>query len=272
MKRRLFIKNTAMASGMMVMSPLIGNKNAFGDDDFPLMDLHVHLTSNFTIDNVMDIARKTKVQFGIMVNPGMSVRDDASLKNYIDSLRPYPVYIGLQPMSPGWSRNFSPAALSQLDYVLMDSQTIPNGNGYGETLRIWNFDTYVDDTNKFMETYMAHNLEVLNNCEPINIFGWPLFLPVCIARDYYTLWTKERMQQIISAAKKRNIAIEINDMSHTPHEIFINMAKEQGLKFTFGSDTRDQKAGRLDYCKYIAKKCNLKREDFFIPKRIIKKS
>jgi histidinol phosphatase-like PHP family hydrolase len=117
---------------------------------------------------------------------------------------------------------------------------------------------------------MAHNLEVLSNNEPINIFGWPLFLPVCIARDYYTLWTKERMQQIISAAKKRNIAIEINDMSHTPHELFINMAKEQGLKFTFGSDTRDQKAGRLDYCKYIAKKCNLKREDFFIPKRIIR--
>jgi histidinol phosphatase-like PHP family hydrolase len=261
-----------MASGMMVMSPLIGNKSAFGEDDFPLMDLHVHLTSNFTIDNVMDIARKTKVQFGIMVNPGMNVRDDASLKNYIDSLRPYPVYIGLQPMSPGWSKAFSSEALSQLDYVLMDSQTIPNGNGYGETLRIWNFDTYVDDTNKFMETYMAHNLEVLNNNEPINIFGWPLFLPVCIARDYYTLWTKERMQQIISAAKKRNIAIEINDMSHTPHEEFIKMAKEQGLKFTFGSDTRDQKAGRLDYCKYIAKKCNLKREDFFIPKRVIKKS
>jgi hypothetical protein len=38
-----------------------------------------------------------------------------------------------------------------------------------------------------METYMAHNLEVINNNEPLNIFGWPLFLPVCIARGYYTL-------------------------------------------------------------------------------------
>jgi histidinol phosphatase-like PHP family hydrolase len=73
-------------------------------------------------------------------------------------------------------------------------------------------------------------------------------------------------------AKKRNIAFEINDLAHTPHEEFIKMAKEQGLKFTFDSDTRDNKTGRLDYCKYIAKKCNLKREDFFIPKRIIGKS
>ena len=70
-----------------------------------------------------------------------------------------------------------------LDYVEMDLQTIANGNGYGETLRIWNFDTYVDDPQKFMETYMAHTLEVIQNNEPLNIFGWPLFLPVCIARQ-----------------------------------------------------------------------------------------
>jgi histidinol phosphatase-like PHP family hydrolase len=152
----------------------------------------------------------------------------------------------------------------------MDAQTIPSGNGYKETLRIWNFDTYIDDTDKFMDTYMSHILEVINNNEPLTTLGWPLFLPVCIARDYYTLWTEQRMQQIISAAKKKNINIEINDLAHIPHEKFINMAREQGLKFTFGSDTRDQKAGRLDYCKYVAKKCNLKKEDFFVPKRVIK--
>jgi len=272
MERRTFIKNAGIAGGMIAMSPLLGNKNAFSENGFPLVDLHVHITNNFTIDNIMDIAKKTNVQFGIVENPGYRVKDNASLKDFIDKLRPYPVYIGLQPMSPGWSGSFSTEALSQLDYVLMDAQTIPMGNGYGEILRIWNFDTYVDDANKFMEIYVAHCLEVLNNKEPLNIFGWPLFLPVCIARDYYTLWTEQRMQQIISAAKKKNIAFEINDMSHTPHEKFINMAREQGLKFTFGSDTRDQKAGRLDYCKYVAKKCNLKKEDFFIPERIILKS
>ena len=152
---------------------------------------------------------------------------------------------------------------------MMDPQTIPNGNSYGETLRIWNFDTYVDDTQRFMETYMAHTLEVITNNEPLNIFGWPLFLPVCIARDYYTLWTEDRMQTIIAALKKRGLAVEINDIAHTPHERFISMAKEQGLKFTFGSDTRDQKAGRLDYCKYVAKKCGLKSDDFFVPTRVL---
>jgi histidinol phosphatase-like PHP family hydrolase len=173
-------------------------------------------------------------------------------------------------MSPGWSRNFSREAIEQLDYVLMDAQTIPNGNGYAETLRIWNFDTYVDDPQKFMDIYMAHILEVIGNDEPLTIFGWPLFLPVCIARDYYELWTEARMQRIVQALKRRALAIEINDLARTPHERFIGMAREQGLKFTFGSDTRDQKAGRLDFCKTIARKCGLKRDDFFVPKRVLK--
>jgi len=265
--RRRLLKSAAIAGAVMAAQP---HSRAFAyatDDEFPLTDLHVHLTPSFTIDHVMEIAKKTGVQFGIMVNPGAEVHDDASLRHFVESLKAYPVYCGLQPMSPGWSRSFSPEAIKLVDYVEMDPQTIRSGNGYGETLRIWNFDTYVDDPEKFMETYMAHNLEVINNPEPLNIFGWPLFLPVCIARDYYTLWTEKRMQTLIDALKKRNLAVEINDMAHTPHEKFILMAKEAGLKFTFGSDSRNQIAGRLDYCKHIAKKCNLKREDFFVPKR-----
>lgn len=270
MERRTFIKNATLAGGFLAVAPQPFITAQEKSNDFPPIDLHVHLTNNFTIDTVLDIAKKTGVQFGIVVNPGYGVIDDASLNKYVDSLLPYPVYIGLQPMSPGWSKNFSAESINRLDYILMDAQTIPSGNGYGETLRIWNFDTYVDDQEKFMEVYMAHILEVINNNEPLTTFGWPLFLPVCIARDYYTLWTEARMQQIISALKKKNLVIEINDLARTPHEKFINMAKEQGLKFAFGSDTRDIKAGRLDYCKYVAKKCNLKKEDFFIPKRVLK--
>ncbi len=272
MERRRFLKGAGVAGGLLTGLPSSRSLGAPAGDGFPVTDLHVHLTATFTIDQVMEVSKKTGVQFGIVVNPGGAVSDDAGLRRFIDSLKPYPVYVGLQPMSPGWSRNFSPDTINSLDYVIMDPQTIPNGNGYGDTLRIWNFDTYVDDTRKFMEAYMAHILEVIENSEPLNIFGWPLFLPVCIARDYYTLWTKERMRKIIAALKKRGLAVEINDLAHTPHEEFILMAKEEGLKFTFGSDTRDQKAGRLDYCRYIAKKCNLKRDDFFLPKRALSKA
>ena len=259
--------NAGMAAGMTALYPRFGNIETPAGNDFPLIDLHVHTTSSFTVNNILEIGKRTGITFGIVDHPApFAIKNNTDLKKYIDTYRQYPVYIGLQPTSPGWSKDYSPDLLAQLDYILMDPQRVPMGNG--EILSIWQFDTYIADTEEFMKRYMAYSMVILEN-EPINIFGWPLFLPVCIARDYYTLWTNDRMQQIISGAKKRNIAIEINDMAHTPHEEFILMAKAQGLKFTFGSDARNQIAGRLNYCKTIATKCRLTREDFFIPRRII---
>ncbi len=263
MKRRTFLKTTALAATFLAARPVSNFAATVEELDFPLWDLHVHLTERFTIQHVMELAQARNVHFGIVEHPGQgAIRNDADLRNYIERLRKFPVRIGLQPVNLGWAKRFSPELLAQVDYVLMDPQTIPLGNG--EFMHIWQFDTYVEDTNEFMERYMAYSLQILTK-EPINIFGWPLFLPVCIARDYYTLWTQDRMQQLISAAKARNIAFEINDMSHTPHEEFIRMAQEQGLKFTFGSDSRNDNAGRLVYCRRVAKKCGLKTTDFYLP-------
>ena len=264
MKRRNFIRNATLATGALLTTPLTMNCADNTDvNDFSLTDLHVHTTNTFTIDKMMKISKQRRVKFGIVEHPAVwAIKNDADLKRYIEKMRKYPVYVGLQPMTPGWASVFSPELLKQLDYVLMDPQTIPLGNGQYQ--RIYELETYVEDTEAFMKRYMEHSLYILQE-EPINIFGWPLFLPVCIARDYYTLWTEDRMNQIIQAAKAKNIALEINDMAHTPHEKFILMAKQQGLKFTFGSDSRNDNAGRLEYCKAIAAKCNLEAGDFYVP-------
>ena len=118
-----------------------------------------------------------------------------------------------------------------------------------------------------MERNMEHYMQILAGDDPIDIFACPLLLPYCIEREYPKLWTKKRLQTIIDAAKARNIAIEISDMMRVPDEEFILMAKRAGLKFTFGSDTRDEKTGRLVYCKQIARRCGLTEKDFFVPKR-----
>ena len=263
MKRRTFIRNAGMAAGMLAVAPALVNCQSQEEFPFPVMDLHVHTTNEFSMRQIMRLADERKVKMGIVEHPAdWAIKNDTDMLAYINNLRQYPVFVGLQPMITGWQKNFSPEVLAQLDYVLMDPQTIPLGNGQYE--RIWQLEAYVENTEEFMKRYMEHSLNVLNN-EPINIFGWPLFLPVCIARDYYTLWTEERMQQIIQAAKARNIAIEINDMAHTPHEEFILKAKSAGLKFTFGSDSRNMNAGRLAYAKAVAKKCMLTADDFYIP-------
>ena len=74
-------------------------------------------------------------------------------------------------------------------------------------------------------------------------------------------------REVIDAARSRNIAIEINDTMHVPHEAFIRMARSAGLKFTFGSDARNHTVGRLDYCQRMARQCRLTEKDFFIPGR-----
>jgi len=263
MNRRTFIQNVGITASALALTPALSVGHAKEAYDFPLRDLHVHTTDKFTIDQIMEIGKTTGVQFGIVDHPASwALKDDADLKAYLKKLRKYPVLIGLQPTNPGWRKNYSAELLAQFDYILMDPQCVPQGNG--KTWLIWEFDTYVDDTEEFMKRYMDYALQILET-ETINIFSWPLFLPVCISRDYYHLWTEERMQLLLNAAKKRNVAIEINDMSHTPHEAFILKAKAMGLKFTFGSDSRNDNVGRLAYCKRIAKKCGLTAADFYLP-------
>jgi histidinol phosphatase-like PHP family hydrolase len=269
MDRRSFLRATAAgavaASGQPAAGGSLLEAGSPAADPFPLVDLHVHLTPEFPIERMVKLAEQRGATFGIVEHPApWAIKDDADLRRHIEGLRRYPVYVGLQPMEPGWHKNFSAAALAGLDYVLMDPQSIPLPSGGHQ--RIWELQTYVEDTEEFMARYMAHCLHVLER-EPIQIFGWPLFLPVCIARDYYSLWTRERMQALLSAAKARSIAIEINDMSHTPDERFILMAKAQGLKFTFGSDARNADAGRLSYCKSVARRCGLTSADFYVPRR-----
>ena len=261
--RRHFIKTAALTMGAFITSPLFA-RNTRTDIDYDYMDLHVHRAGSFNMDRIMQLSKERRVKFGILEHPGRNyrIKNDRDLKQYIDELKKYPVYIGLQPTRRNWRKTFSEEAISQVDYILMDPQTIPNDDG--SFMRIWNFDTRVDDTEVFMKKYMAHCVDILNN-EPIDIFGWPLFLPVCIARDYYTIWTEDRMQTIIDLAKAKNIAIEINEMAHVPHKEFITSAKAQGLKFTFGSDARDPRAGAIVYGRRVAEACGLKKDDFFVP-------
>ncbi len=172
--------------------------------------------------------------------------------------------IGLEPVYPGWSKAFSKTLLDELDYVLMDALTLPRPEG--GWLPIWQIDTTVDDEEAFMTRYMQCIEQVLTT-EPIDIFAWPTFLPVPIARPYSQLWTRRRTGRIIDLAKARKIAIEINEVAHVPDETFITQAKRACLKFTFGTESRNQNAAHFYYCYQMAQKCHLTEADMFVPTR-----
>jgi histidinol phosphatase-like PHP family hydrolase len=233
---------------------------------FPVSDYHVHLSNTLSIEQALQLAKDRGVQIGILEHPGegFPIHTDADLQKYIDNLRKYPVRIGLQPVYPGWSKAFSKPVLDQLDYILMDALTLPNPDG--TWLAIWQIDTMVDDAERFMNRYMQFIEQILTT-EPIDIFGWPTFLPVPIARQYSQLWTPTRVARIIELAKARKLAIEINEVAHVPDEKFISEAKRAGLKFTFGTDSRNHHAAHFYYCYEMAQKCGLTEGDMFAVKK-----
>lgn len=240
---------------------------------FPVADYHVHLSPMLSIEEAIELGKQRQVQIGIVEHPGpgFPINTDPDLRQYIDHLRRYPVRVGLQPVYAGWSKAFSKSLLDELDYVLMDALTMPRSEG--GWVAIWQIDTMVDDEEEFMTRYMSFIEDVLTT-EPIDIFAWPTFLPVPIAREYRELWTPQRVERIIGLCqdraqgpRDRKIAIEINEVAHVPDESFILQAKRAGLKFTFGTDSRNQNAAHFYYCYLMAQKCGLTETDMFVPGR-----
>lgn len=61
MERRVFIKNAGIAGSILAVAPM-SFCTAKNTNDFPMMDLHVHLTNTFTINHVLDISKRTGVK------------------------------------------------------------------------------------------------------------------------------------------------------------------------------------------------------------------
>ena len=264
--RRNFLETSLIAGAALAAAPHLLAATPPGKPAFPVVDYHVHLSEQLSIDQALALGKERQVQIGVVEHPGpgYAINTDADLNHYIEALRKYPVRIGLQPVYPGWSKAFSKTLVDQLDYILMDALTLLNPDG--TSLAIWQIDTHVDDEQEFMTRYLQFIEQVLTT-EPIDIFGWPTFLPVPIARQYSQLWTRPRVDRIIELARARKIAIEINEVAHVPDETFIHRAKQAGLKFTFGTDSRNQNAAHFYYCYQMAHQCGLTEANMLVVKK-----
>jgi histidinol phosphatase-like PHP family hydrolase len=124
-------------------------------------------------------------------------------------------------------------------------------------------EVHIDDEQEFMDMYVEKIVSVLS--EPIDIYVNPTFLPAVIADRYDQLWTPRRMRKVIRAAVKNNVAIEINARYKIPNKAFIQRAKRAGVKFAFGTNNGGRDLGHLEYCRRMAKECNLTEKNMFSP-------
>ena len=238
--------------------------------NYPVVDYHAHLKSGLTLDQLLERSRATGIFYGVAVNcgKGFPVQDEASARDFAKSLEGKPVFIAMQAEGREWTEMFSRAAVGVFDYVFTDSMTWTDNRG--RRMRTWiaNEVGTIADPQEFMDTLVSRAVGILER-EPIDIYVNPTFLPDLLAKDYDALWTEERMRKVLAAAKKGDVAIELNDRYKLPGEKWVRMAKEEGLKFTFGTNNGGPAdLRRCDYGVEMVKKCGLKWDDFFVPKPV----
>jgi len=238
-------------------------------EGFPLMDLHVHLKGGLTLDDALQRSASNGIPYGIAVNGGLGfpVTNDAGIAAFADSLLGKPVWFALQAEGREWVRLFSPDAVARFDYVFTDAMTFTDERG--RRTRLWiKEEVDIPDKQAFMDRYVAKIVEIVSR-EPIDIYVNATFLPACIAAEYDSLWTEARMDAVIAAARRHEVAIEINARYRIPSAAFIKRARQAGVKFTFGTNNSGPELGRLEYCLEMRKACGLTAADMFVPRRAL---
>lgn len=239
---------------------------------FPVVDFHVHL-DNSSIDQVLPLSKERNVKFGVVEHAGTKeniypvvLSNDDELKEYLRKLEGKGVYKGIQTEWSDWMGCFSRKALSQLDYILTDAMTFP-GKG-GKRIKLWEpqaeQQVEMEDRDRFMDRLVDWNVQILST-QPIDVLANVSWLPARLAGEYDRFWTDRRISQVIDAAVKHRVALEISSGFKLPNLRFLRVAKQAGIRFTFGSNGRYPNMGLLEYSLSMAQQLRLTEDDLFRP-------
>lgn len=232
-----------------------------------MVDYHVHVKNGLTLEGALEKSRRDGIEYGIAVNAGLlsGVKNDADAQRWVESMQHQPCFVAMQAEGREWTTLFSLRTASSFDYIFSDSMTWTDN--HGRRMRLWMPEEVgvISDPQEFMDTLVDRTLGILEH-EPIDIYANPTYLPAQIAKDYDGLWTQERMQKVIDAAVRNQVAIELNNRYRIPSATFVRAAKSAGCKFSFGSNNAGE--SDLDRCAYgleMLNECKLGWQDFFVP-------
>jgi hypothetical protein len=235
--------------------------------NIPVVDYHVHLKGGLTLDEALQNSRRLGIFYGIAVNCGLNfpTQNDAAAADYLRSMEGQPCFVGMQAEGREWVKMFSPATVAKFDYVFTDSMTFSDDNG--KRMRTWIKEEIgvIPDKQRFMDM-LVNRIQGILDHEPVDIYANPTFLPNQIADDYDLLWTPERMEKVVAALKRNGVAMEINSVRRIPSLAFIKLAKQAGVKFSFGTNNGGRELGRIEYGVQMVKECGLAWQDIFVPK------
>ena len=235
-------------------------------EDFPVLDYHVHLKGGLTKKVAAQQSRHTGINYAVAPNCGIGfpITNDEEIYTYLDTMRQEPVILAMQAEGREWLDNFSPEARNEFDYVFTDALTFRDHKG--RRTRLWiPEEVWIDNGDQnYMDLIVDRICDVLK--EPVDIYVNPCFLPSPMDENYDAFWTEERMNKFVDALAKSGKALEINELYQIPNKAIIQKAKDAGVKFTFGSNNVTPDVSDLSYSIRMKKECDLKAEDMYKPK------
>ena len=206
----------------------------------PLTDYHIHIRGGMTFEKALDWMKQTGVRSGVLENAGRDwpLSDNDKIKAFIEDARKFPeLLVGLQVNDRDWFKVIDPELQARLDFVLSDAMVM-------DYQKLWLENEYtIDDENAWLEKYFNHCMTIVN--EPITIFANPTYLPNKVVHRYDDFWSEDRMEKLIDAAVKNNVALEIQSGTNFPNRKFIQLAMDKGAKITIGRNNHNDSPNEL---------------------------
>ena len=234
-------------------------------EDFPVLDYHVHLKGGLTKEVAAMQSRLTGINYTVAPNCGIGfpVTNDDEIVAYIDTMRSQPFILAMQAEGREWLTTFSQEARDKFDYVFTDALTFTDNKN--RRTRLWiKEETWIEDEQKYMDLIVDKICGVLQ--EPMDIYVNPCYLPDQMSNRYDEFWTEERMNKFVDALAKSGKALEINELYNIPNKAIIMKAKASGVKFTFGTNNVVPEVSMLEYSIRMKKECGLTAKDMYRPK------
>jgi hypothetical protein len=235
-------------------------------EDFPVLDYHLHLKGGLTKEDAARLSRKTGINYAIAPNCGIGfpITDDAGVLAYLDSMRSQPFILAMQAEGREWVNTFSEEVRSEFDYVFTDALTFTDHKG--RRTRLWiPEETWIENEQQYMDLIVNRICSVLQ--EPMDIYVNPCFLPDRMQDRYDAFWTEARQNKFIDALAKSEKALEINNHYRIPNKAIIQKAKAAGVKFTFGTNNGGaDDLGKMEYAIRMKEECGLRARDMYKPK------
>ena len=245
--------------------------------NFPVIDYHVHLKGGLTKEMAHALSMNYGINYGVAPNAGEGgvgrmLANDQEVYDYYEEVKPLPFLCGVQGEGRKWTATFSQEALGIFDYLFTDAMTIMDHKNRNS--RIYRAEeVHYDGVSKeqYMEQIVDQTVKILTN-EPADIFANPTYIPEDMQPDYDQYWTDERINRVLDVLQEHRIALEINPRYRIPSLKIIRMAKERGLKFTFGTNNVDADFGKLEYCIEAIEQCGITADDIWFPSMSIRRT